>query len=1056
MRAICFLLGVCAMMNPILSPGAAPEFRAVWVTRFEWTSADAEAIRSRITQILDTVEENNLNAVVFQIRGEAETLYPSEIEPWSPLVGGKDPGLDPVAFAIDEAHKRGLEFHAYINPMPLLPTRQREAPSDPDHLWNRHGPDSDEPWVCMNAEGEPARSEYVYLHPGVPGVQTYLREVILDVVRRYDVDGIHLDRIRSPGYVYGHNPIADARFRGRGNPDLLEWADWQRAQLDKFVNDLAAEMRRAKPRVVLSCAAWGIYNRHHIDGYINFSSGYHDYYQDTWNWVRIGAMDVLMPMIYWDIPDPQPNYDELMKDFIRGVGQEHFVGGQRTHGPEENVAEVLATREAGALGTVLFSVRSAERRGILAALKEQLYQEKAPTPSLQRLDEPRYGVVLGTVTDENGAPLVDAWVSLDRDESERSSRRRGRAPRWTTGADGRFAFLDVPAGPVTVSVEYPGAESAKSDPVEIAAGEVAEIGVTVPGAAEALKLPFLEVMSPSDGRTIDGDSLYVIGRTEPSTAVRVNDAPVEVASTGAFAVDGIPVAQGENVVVVEATDANGSTSARRLTLRSVEREPEAPRTTLQMTAPGEDLALLPGDILSIRAVGPPARTGYAVVFDESARLPLAEERDRDGNPTGVYQAAVRVPEGPYGRPVSARVVLEEDGDRLALEAESSAEIEIWDRDVVRVGECTGRGGSITHGLHTVRLGGPYLGSVPGGTRFEVVGREGSDYRVRLSASRTGWISTRRVNLLPEGTTPPHNYFTSCSIDGNDEVDIVGISLRDPVVFAVSSDTAGGNRIYLDLFDTHHATTWISHKTGARNVVHVSADQMEDDWVRVTITLRSRENWGYWTETDGNLLRLFVRRPPQIAEPPASPLEGRVIALEAGHGGPGNSGAVGRFGTQEKTVNLMAVEALRDELERRGAKTVLVRPKDSSISLWERVERANEADAELFISIHANATGSRGRFLQATGTSTYYTEAHCHRLAEILYRKLLGLGWEEFGVVGNFSYYPLRNSRIPAVLVEQAFMSNPYDEARLTDPAYHAVQAKALADGLEEFLDSARE
>jgi N-acetylmuramoyl-L-alanine amidase len=179
-------------------------------------------------------------------------------------------------------------------------------------------------------------------------------------------------------------------------------------------------------------------------------------------------------------------------------------------------------------------------------------------------------------------------------------------------------------------------------------------------------------------------------------------------------------------------------------------------------------------------------------------------------------------------------------------------------------------------------------------------------------------------------------------------------------------------------------------------------------------------------------------------------------VEAGHGGSSNHGARGLFGTKEKDVNLAGALALERELKARGARVVQVRRGDESVSLGERVERANAANADLFVAIHANSAGSSRGYLSVSGTSTYYHDIHCQPIARLVYERLLGLGWREFGVVGSFSYTPLRNTRIPSILVEQAFMSHPGDEARLTDPAYQREQAVAIAEGLEAFLRTARE
>jgi N-acetylmuramoyl-L-alanine amidase len=163
-----------------------------------------------------------------------------------------------------------------------------------------------------------------------------------------------------------------------------------------------------------------------------------------------------------------------------------------------------------------------------------------------------------------------------------------------------------------------------------------------------------------------------------------------------------------------------------------------------------------------------------------------------------------------------------------------------------------------------------------------------------------------------------------------------------------------------------------------------------------------------------------------------------------------------MGTNEKTINSSAVKAVRKILEDLGASVVEVRPGDSNPTLSERVQTAINAGADFYLSIHANAAGSTRGFLSVSGTSTYYKEKQNYPVAKMVYDELLKLGWGEFGVVGNFNYYPLRDTHFPSMLVEQAFMSNPYDEARLLDPAYQKAQAEAIVRGLERFLETVRE
>jgi N-acetylmuramoyl-L-alanine amidase len=1058
-----------------IKPEASPtpsEFRGLWITRFEWPAENPEKCKQNIVEVFKDMEEGNFNAAVFQIRGEAEVLYPSTLEPWSPLIGGKDPGFDPLDMAIYEAHKRGIQFHAYINPIPLCSWNRGAPPphSVPEHLFYLHGPDSPEPWVCMHENGkimDAARAGYYYLSPGIPEVQAYLRNVIMDVVHRYDVDGIHLDRIRYPGPQYSHDPVSKRRFLGRGNPNRKEWADWEREQLDKFINDLYAEIVAEKPQVVLSCAAWGIYNRHNIDGYDKFSSGYHDYYQDTWEWVRLGAMDVLMPMIYWDIPDPKPNYDELMKDFVRGVGPNHLVGGQRMYGgawkPEENIEEIKVTRKLGALGTVIFSYGSAKEKGAFSALKNAVYQDKASVPQLDWKVSPEYGIILGRVTDEEGQPLADAWVSLKYASEEPVSRRPGprrvSSQTWTSSADGRFAFLKVKPDRAKLVVEYDGAQKVELDNIQVKPGEVKRINVALEGAKAAREKVFFHIFRPEDGSETEGEVVHLLGRTLPQNKVTVADKPVSVYGTGAFAADNIPVNLGENKIKITASDGKTTTTSYFTVFRR-EPRPRPAVTTVEVIEPSRDLVLLPGDVLEITARGPAGLHGYATCWGRRVKLPLTETFGENSEAGSNYLASYRIPAGFHAKASRVTIqMIEKEGFlglcKKKITAESKATIEVWDSSRTRVGKTTAENSGITFGTHSVRLAGPYLSEVPKDTRFEIIGKQGGLYEIRLSKSLSGWISERDVTILPEGTPVPHSFFTYCGIDGDDKYDKLSIPIGN-VVYAITPQNDPQNCLLVDVFDTHYAATWISHKSGAKVIGPVSGEQIEDDWVRLKVPLKCKQIWGYWGEKGDGGITIFIKRPPEIAGPPDSPVKGLLFAIEAGHGGPQNLGAIGLMGTKEKTINSNAVEHLQNALEKRGAKTILVRPGDSNPSLSQRVETAIKADADFYISLHANAAGSAGGFLRVSGTSTYYKYDHCQLPAKLVYDELLKLGWDEFGVVGNFNYYPLRNTRVPAILVEQAFMSNPYDEARLLEQEYQETQSEAIVKGMEAFLTRIKE
>jgi len=1051
---------------PVQISSEKPEFRGLWITRFEWPSENPEETKQNIINVMKDLDEANFNAAVFQIRGEAETLYPSQFEPWSPLIGGKDPGFDPLKLAIEEAHKKGIQFHAYINPMPLASSRGGKPPehSTPEHLYYLHGPESPESWICYDENGKPmdaGSAGYWYLSPNIPEVQAYLRKVIMDVVHRYDVDGIHLDRIRFPGPEYSHDKVAKERFYGRGNPNRKEWFDWQREQLNKFINDLYAEIMTEKPKVILSCAAWGIYNRYHIKGYENFSSGYHDYYQDTWEWIRLGAMDVLMPMIYWDIPDPKPNYNELVDDFIKGIGANRLIGGQRMFaikdGKSENVEEIKYSREKDILGTVIFSYGSAKKRGAFEEFKKSIYQNKAPLPVMaNKMSESMInnGIILGTVTDEDGKPLVDAWVSLKVPSD--NPRRETTSITWTSGADGRFAFLGVPALEAKLVVEYDGAPKTEIDKITVGGPP---INVVVKGAKEAREQVFFHIFSPEDGSKTEREVANLLGKTMPENKIKIGDKDVEVFSTGAFALDNIPLNMGENKIQISATNPEGKTTTRYITVIRKEPQPIAPVSTNEIQQPREDVSLISGDVLEIKVKGPAGQKGYAQCWNKKFKFPLTEILDKDNKLTGNYYASFKIPANfsKKASPITVRFEGKKGLNPFKKKPKvlSKAKIEVWDSSQIRIGETTADKSGITFGTHTVRLGGPYLTEVPKGTRFEISGKLGNRFRIKLTKSLSGWISDRDVSVLPKATPIPQAFFTSCEITGDENYDKLIVPIKENVVYSITSETEPQNFLNLDFFNTHYAVTWMSHKSGAKIIGTVTGEQKEDGYTRLKVPIKSKQIWGYWAEKDDNALTIFIKRPPQIANPPDSPVKGLLFAIEAGHGGNG-TGAVGLMGTNEKTINSMAVTELKKELESKGAKTILVRPGDSSPTLEERVQATNDAKADLFISIHANAAGNERGFLRVSGTSTYFKDKYCEPLAKLIYDELLKLGWGEFGVVGNFHYYPLRNTRTPGILIEQAFMSHIGDEARLLNPEYQKEQARAIVKAVEGFLNTVKE
>jgi len=461
-------------------PEPSEEFRGALFTRFEWANYEPAVCKQNILRALDNLTMNNFNVVFFQIRGQGDVLYPSPYEPWSPIMGGKDPGFDPLQFAIDEAHARGLELYACITPYTVWQGTNPPPHSTPEHPFYLYcQPDSNPSWVCYDNAGQILKPDvtendnYYYFSPGIPAVNAYVRKIVMDIIKRYDVDGVHFDRIGYPGPQYSHDPVSKSRFAGEGNPDKLSWEDWQRDQITQFLNDVYGEIASLKPKVKITCAVWGIYNRTRYPGYEGFSSGFHDYYQDSFAYLKKGVVDAVCPMISWDIKDPKPNFDELAKDFFQNASGRHVYCftwvAQQKMDSEEFQAQVNLCRQFGGQGNVAFSVVSGlERRGLYPFYKSTVYQKSVPVPAMAWKTHPMTGVIIGRVLRKSdGQPLMDAWVKVD-----------SQPETWLSSADGFFAILNLaPKDDYQLHVTKKDVGEASSGPVKVQAGQAASIEV---------------------------------------------------------------------------------------------------------------------------------------------------------------------------------------------------------------------------------------------------------------------------------------------------------------------------------------------------------------------------------------------------------------------------------------------------------------------------------------------------------------------------------------------------------------------------------------------------
>jgi len=356
------------------------EMRGIWVTRWDYSSA------ADVTEIIQEISEWGFNAVFFQVRGTADAYYHSNIEPWSKDLSGtlgQDPGWDPLAVAIDEAHARELELHAWINTFPAWSGTTPVPASDPPHVLYAH-PE----WRVVDSSGQPQafNNSYTFLSPGIPGVQDHIVAVVVDIAKNYPVDGIHFDYIRYPGPQYSHDSwTLEAFDKAKEDIPGLIWGNFQRDLLSSLVAKAYGAIVTTAPSIKVTSAVWGIYKDEFKWG--GTSQGYYDYYQDSHAWVASGSMDAICPMIYWPLTDPKGGWTDfatLADHHLAGAGSRHVYLGMKSDQPafEEIEAEINYVREMPAPGFVMFAYSTVLSKGYGPLLKQTVLASPAPLPAM--------------------------------------------------------------------------------------------------------------------------------------------------------------------------------------------------------------------------------------------------------------------------------------------------------------------------------------------------------------------------------------------------------------------------------------------------------------------------------------------------------------------------------------------------------------------------------------------------------------------------------------------------------------------------------------------------
>ncbi|WP_019639142.1 family 10 glycosylhydrolase [Paenibacillus fonticola] len=306
------------------------ELRGVWIStvlNLDWPSKAAygnvDKQKEEYVKLLDEMQDMGLNAVFVQVRPTADALYSSKLVPWSTYLtgtAGKDPGYDPLAFLVEETHRRGMQFHAWFNP--FRASMNADASKLPaNHIVHQH-PD----WVVKF-------SDKLYINPGIPEARQHIIDAVMEVVNGYDIDGVHLDDYFYPTGETAANKFNDDATMKLYNSRKLSKGDWRRDNINQFVRELGQSIHAAKPSVSYGISPFGVWRNKASDATGSETkagiSAYDSTYADVRTWIRNGWIDYVTPQLYWSLTRQEVRYDILVDWWaseVRGTNVKLYIG----------------------------------------------------------------------------------------------------------------------------------------------------------------------------------------------------------------------------------------------------------------------------------------------------------------------------------------------------------------------------------------------------------------------------------------------------------------------------------------------------------------------------------------------------------------------------------------------------------------------------------------------------------------------------------------------------------------------------------------------------------
>lgn len=560
--------------------------------------------------------------------------------------------------------------------------------------------------------------------------------------------------------------------------------------------------------------------------------------------------------------------------------------------------------------------------------------------------------------------------------------------------------------------------------------------------AQTTEKPFIKLVEPTKAEVKTKASRnFIIGSTCKNCNLTINGKEVKVYATGAFAYE-LNLKPGDTVFNMIAFTAPDKSVNKQL---SYNYSLPAPPDTVKIldivsieTFPEGNLFVMPGDRIKFKVK---ALSGCTVVANNN--IPLYEMTSN--KMPGMYQGEYVVKDSDNFL-VSKIPIRITDANGKTVSKESKYWVSMFGPLAPNVAVTKGRLAHLLYGLGDDRLGGAKIGYLDSAVQLNIIGKAGSQYKVRLSKYRTAYIDDDAVEFLPKGTFTAESLTDKWTVYGDSSFDYVQVGLFARLPYQ-SFQQIDPSRVIVDVFGAVNNTNWITQLQNTKEIKNVSYEQVEDEVFRITIDLNHAQHWGHQVYYRGNSLIIKIKRQPADLS-----LSKLTIAVDAGHGG-SNTGAGGPTGSSEKMLALAVSLKLQKMLQQAGAKVIMTRTTEKFFDNKERILFYRDSMPDLLISIHLNSSADP---IRAGGTSTFYRYIGFRDLSNSIYKRMLELGLKEYGNNSSFNFMLNSPIEYPNALVEALFLSNPEEEMKILDESFQQQMAEKILQGIKDFLEHAKQ